>query len=84
MDLSAILLAAGLPDAVREILKVAGEVADEIKPIVKGRHLIAAGLTPSPEFGNILRHAFQAQLNGEFLTVEGGIEFIKWMITIDN
>jgi len=40
--------------------------ADAIKPIVLGRHLIAAGLTPGPHFSARLKAAFEAQLDGGF------------------
>ncbi len=41
------------------------------KPILQGRHLIAAGMTPGKEFKAILHDAFEAQLEGQFGDVEG-------------
>ena len=36
------------------------------RPILLGRHLIAAGLAPGPEFKKFLEAAFEAQLDGTF------------------
>jgi tRNA nucleotidyltransferase (CCA-adding enzyme) len=36
------------------------------RPILLGRHLIAAGLKPGPEFKALLEQAFNAQLDGAF------------------
>jgi tRNA nucleotidyltransferase (CCA-adding enzyme) len=42
------------------------------KPILLGRHLLAAGMTPGPEVGLILKEAFEAQLEGAFADLDGG------------
>lgn len=47
------------------------------EPLILGRHLIAEGLTPSPRFGEILEACFEAQLDGQFETEAGGIEFLR-------
>ena len=47
------------------------------KPLVMGRDLIALGMKPGPEFGRILKAAYDAQLDGRFATAEDGIEFVK-------
>ena len=47
------------------------------QPLVQGRELIALGYRPSPFFGAILKEAFEAQLEGEFLSREGGVEWLK-------
>ncbi len=48
-------------------------------PIVMGRHLLAEGLPPGPEMGRWLKRLFQAQLDGEFDTLEEGLAlFRKW------
>jgi len=53
-------------------------VADSVpKPIVQGRDLIALGMKPGVEFGRILKTAYEAQLDGAFADLEGGIEFVK-------
>jgi len=73
------------PDTSRvdKLVKVAeslGVVSEGPKPIVMGRHLIEVGLKPGKHFGPLLSTAFDAQLNGTFLTLEGGIAFIRsWL-----
>ena len=53
-------------------------VADSApKPIVQGRDLIALGMKPGVEFGKILKSAYEAQLDGKFGDLEGGIEYVK-------
>ena len=47
------------------------------QPIVKGRHLLHLGLRPGPELGSILRDCYAAQLEGEFSTLEEGIEYAR-------
>jgi tRNA nucleotidyltransferase (CCA-adding enzyme) len=44
--------------------------------VLMGRHLIEAGLTPSPDFKKILQKSYEAQENGEFSDVEGAK---KWL-----
>ncbi len=47
------------------------EIADAApKPILMGRHLIELGMEPGPFMGEVLRHAFEAQLEGEFYDME--------------
>jgi len=60
-----------------EILLKAKEVEDEIKPIVLGRHLIDLGMSPSTEFGKILKVLFEAQLEGLFSTLEEGLQYLE-------
>ena len=47
------------------------------KPLVQGRHLIALGYKPSPEFKKILEAAYEAQLEGAFKDLPGGEEWLK-------
>ena len=47
------------------------------KPIVQGRDLIALGMTPGVKFGVILKTAYEAQLDGKFSDLKGGIEYVK-------
>lgn len=47
------------------------------KQLVNGRDLIAIGWSPSPKFGQVLRQAFQAQLDGEFDTTEAGMQWLR-------
>ncbi len=46
------------------------------KPLILGRHLLVRDLQAGPEFKKILEDAFEAQLNGNFLTEEEGL---KWL-----
>jgi len=47
------------------------------KPIILGRHLIALGRSPGPEFKPALDAAFESQLDGAFSDEAGGIEWLK-------
>lgn len=47
------------------------------KPIVLGRHLIAMGMKPGPDFRPLLDAAFEAQIEGVFGDEEGGIAWAK-------
>jgi len=46
------------------------------QPIVMGRHLIDMGMRPGPHFGAILDAAMDAQMAGEFATLEDGIAWV--------
>ena len=53
-------------------------VADSApKPIVQGRDLIALGMRPGVEFGRILKTAYEAQLDGKFSDLRGGVEYVE-------
>lgn len=57
------------------------DVASNVpKPIVQGRHLIAVGMKPSPEFKEILNACFEAQLDGKFTDIEGGEKFLAELL----
>jgi tRNA nucleotidyltransferase (CCA-adding enzyme) len=47
------------------------------KPVVQGRHLIALGLTPGPQFKPALDAAFESQLDGAFADEAGGLEWMR-------
>ena len=52
-------------------------VADSApKPLVMGRHLIGLGMKPGPEFGRLLKAAYEAQLDGRFSTAEEGVALV--------
>ena len=45
-------------------------------PIIMGRHLIKLGFKQGPELGKILKVLYNAQLDGEFETVEDGLRLL--------
>ncbi len=47
------------------------------KPIVLGRHLLDMGVAPGPAMGDILHRCFEAQLDGVFSDLEGGLAYAK-------
>lgn len=47
------------------------------KPILLGRHLLALGWTPGPDFKPVLDAAFEAQLDGAFRDETGGLEWLR-------
>jgi tRNA nucleotidyltransferase (CCA-adding enzyme) len=46
------------------------------KPILLGRHLLELGMMPGPEMGVLLKQAYDAQLEGQFFTLE---EALRWI-----
>jgi tRNA nucleotidyltransferase (CCA-adding enzyme) len=61
------------------LLDIARELelsAEAPQAIVLGRHLLEAGWSPGPELGRALKRAFEAQLDGEFSDVQGGVNWI--------
>ena len=60
------------------------EIAEELavenekpQPILQGCHLISRGFKPGPEIGRILNAAFEAQLDGEFDTIDGALRWVN-------
>ena len=47
------------------------------EPILQGRQLIKIGYKPGPALGKILKAAFEAQLDGAFEDIEGGIDWVR-------
>ncbi len=47
------------------------------RPILLGRHLIALGQAPGPDFRKLLDHAFEAQLDGAFDNEAGAVAWAK-------
>ena len=47
------------------------------KPILQGRHLIALGYRPSPQFRVLLDRVFEAQLDGAFSDLDGALAYFK-------
>ncbi len=58
----------------------------EPERIVKGRHLLQLGLSPGPQLGSILEVCYAAQLEGEFSTLEEGLEYARarWGLGTDR
>jgi tRNA nucleotidyltransferase (CCA-adding enzyme) len=54
-----------------------GVEAAKPRPLVLGRHLMELGLAPGPQFKPILSACYEAQIDGEFTTVEEGIAFAR-------
>ena len=52
-----------------EVRRRQGELALP-PPLVRGRHLLAAGFTPGPAFGRVLTALYERQLGGEFQSRE--------------
>ena len=50
------------------------------KPLVLGRHLIELGLAPGPGFKPIIDECFEAQLDGVFENLSGGIDFLQTIL----
>lgn len=50
------------------------------RPIVLGRHLIELGLAPGPDFKPLIEKCFEAQLDGRFGDLEGGLAFLKELL----
>jgi tRNA nucleotidyltransferase (CCA-adding enzyme) len=49
--------------------------------IVKGRHLLALGLTPGPRVGAVLRQIYEKQLDGSITTLEDGLSLAREILT---
>ena len=47
------------------------------RPLVLGRHLVALGHKPGPDFKPILDAAFEAQLDGAFTDEAGGLAWLR-------
>lgn len=65
-------------DPFEELAEIAGRLElmdDGPAPILMGRHLMEKGVKPCPLMGDILRQAFEAQLDGEFGNLE---EALAW------
>lgn len=63
--------------AAAERLRVAAEAP---KPILMGRHLMACGYRPSPQFGVWLKTVFEAQLDGRFTDLDGALAYFHAVV----
>lgn len=57
---------------------------ETIKPLILGRDLIELGVSPGPEMGRILKKLYQYQLDSEFESKQGGLEYAKKIIKTNN
>jgi tRNA nucleotidyltransferase (CCA-adding enzyme) len=77
-------LVGGVPENMQAILSLAeGLSADRGAPahILMGRHLIEdLGLMPGPQFGEILKAAYAAQLDGAFIDLDGALAWVRWTL----
>jgi tRNA nucleotidyltransferase (CCA-adding enzyme) len=54
------------------------EVEDQAPtPLVTGRHLLELGMLPGPHLGEVLDDCYEAQLDGLFTTLDGGLVFAR-------
>ena len=51
-------------------------------PIVKGRHLLALGLTPGPAVGAVLKAIYERQLDGRVTTLEEGLAAAREILDV--
>jgi tRNA nucleotidyltransferase (CCA-adding enzyme) len=66
---------------VEQLAAQLGAATGKPEPIVNGRHLLALGYPAGPSMGAVLRRAYTAQIEGEFSTLEEGLEWLKRAIT---
>jgi tRNA nucleotidyltransferase (CCA-adding enzyme) len=64
-------------DTLQQRARALALAATAPKPLVLGRHLLALGLKPGPDFKPFLDAAFEAQLNGAFADEAGGATWLK-------
>lgn len=50
------------------------------EPLVKGRHLLALGVTPGPRVGAVLKLIYERQLDGSITTVDEGIALARQIL----
>jgi len=52
------------------------------EPLVRGRDLLALGMSPGPKVGEVLKQIYERQLDGEITTVEDGVEAAKAILQL--
>jgi tRNA nucleotidyltransferase (CCA-adding enzyme) len=71
---------ARVPHTVTALLRGAAELEIRTaapKPILLGRHLLERGWSPGPDLGQVLKRAFEAQLDGDFQDLVGALEWLS-------
>lgn len=80
-------LPAGLPEDARKMLEKAKETdttQGRQLPILMGKHLLQEGLiSPGPSMGKLLKAAYEAQMDGVFTDILGGMQFAKEYLKIN-
>jgi tRNA nucleotidyltransferase (CCA-adding enzyme) len=70
----------GAPAELLHLRRIARDLALQDRapePILKGRHLMDAGLNPGKAMGQILEEAFEAQLEGRFNDLPGARQWLE-------
>lgn len=70
-------LPGGLPKGAEQLSTFDRELPPKIERILNGRDLIKLGWEPGKEMGQILKDAFEAQLDEQFSDLEGAIKWVK-------
>ena len=74
----------GIPDSAAELLRISAQLDvqnNRPKPIVQGRHLIELGHKPGAWFGDVIEQCFEAQLDGEFESVDDGVQYLQRLLS---
>ena len=56
--------------------------ANAPQPLILGRHLVDYGIQPGPDFGKIIEHCYQAQLDGHFTDLASGRAYLAKSIKL--
>ena len=51
-------------------------------PLLLGRHVLALGVRPGPQVGEILRQVYEKQLDGEVRTTEEAIDLARTLLEL--
>jgi tRNA nucleotidyltransferase (CCA-adding enzyme) len=58
-----------------------GIAATAPTPLIQGRHLVALGVVPGPAFKPLLDACFEAQIEGVFAEEDGGVEYLRTLLS---
>jgi tRNA nucleotidyltransferase (CCA-adding enzyme) len=50
------------------------------KPLLLGRHLLELGMPPGPKMGELLKQAYEKQLDGDLSTTESAIDYARGLL----
>jgi tRNA nucleotidyltransferase (CCA-adding enzyme) len=68
-------------DAFLERARALGVEHAAPEPLVKGRDLLALGMTPGPDVGTVLRRIYEQQLDGRVTTLDEGLAVARAIVT---